>query len=283
MHIPMKNWSRKIIGFIRFIRLEIIVLGVVCVYIGALAGGSDLFSFELLSGMFAVFCISAGCHPFNDYFDYEIDKINHPKRPLPLGVFKPISGLYMGIILFIISLILSLLINIYCFAINSVGIILIFSYESYLKNKGVLGNILVAFTVSLSFIYGGAIVSDFLTPLFFSLVTFFIFLGREIIMDVRDFEGDKITRITLPSILGKKGALYLGTAMVLISGMLLFIPFIYSMFNIWYGFFTIPLVLFTIYALSLSLFDLKNVSRTSEMLRVSMIFGLILFIIAVFT
>ena len=32
-----------------------------------------------------MFCMGAGCHPFNDYFDYEVDKINHPNRPLPQG------------------------------------------------------------------------------------------------------------------------------------------------------------------------------------------------------
>jgi len=232
--------------------------------------------------MLAVFCIGAGCHPLNDYFDYEIDKISHPTRPLPSGVFKPISALYMSLILFVISLVLSSLINIYCFAINLIGIILIFFYEFSLKNKGVIGNILVAFTVALSFIYGGAIVFDFLKPLFFSLVTFFIFFGREIIMDVRDFEGDKKTRKTLPLILGKKEAIYFGSVMVLISAMLLFIPFFYGLFSFLYGFLAVPLVLFTIYALSLSIWDLKNVSKTTELLRISMIFGLILFIIAIF-
>jgi len=278
--ISFTQWSKKIYGFIRFIRPEIIILGIVCVYIGALAGGSKFFSIDLLLGMLAIFFISAGCHPLNDYFDYEIDKVNHPKRPLPSGVFKPLSGLYMGIILLVISLILSLLINIYCFAINCIGIVLILLYELYLKNKGIFGNILVAFSVSLTFLYGGAIVFNYLKPLFFSFVAFFIFFGREIIMDVRDFEGDKKTRITLPSILGKKWTIYLGSAMVVTSLVLLFLPFFNESYNIWYGLITIFLVLFTTYTLSLSLFDLKNVGKTTEMLRVSMIIGLLLFIIA---
>jgi len=207
-----------------------------------------------------VFCIGAGCHPFNDYFDYEIDKISHPNRPLPLGLFKPISGMYFGLLFFVISLMLSSLINIFCFSINILGISLIFFYESSLKNRGLVGNIFVAFTVSLSFIYGGAIVGDLFKPIFFTLITFFIFFGREIIMDVRDFEGDKKTRVTLPLIIGK----------------------FYGLFSIWYELLAIPLALFTIYAISLSLFDLRNVGKTAEMLRITMILGLILFIIAIF-
>jgi geranylgeranylglycerol-phosphate geranylgeranyltransferase len=232
--------------------------------------------------MSAVFCIGAGCHPFNDYFDYEIDKISHPTRPLPSGVFKPISGMYMGLIFFVISLVLSSLINIFCFSINLIGIVLIFFYESSLKNKGLVGNIVVAFTVALSFIYGGAIVGELFKPTFFTLVTFFIFFGREIIMDVRDFEGDKKTRVTLPLIIGKKFAVNLASAMVTISIIILFVPFFYGLFNIWYELLAIPLVLFTIYAIFLSLFDLKNVGKTAEMLRITMILGLILFIIAIF-
>lgn len=232
--------------------------------------------------MAAVFCIGAGCHPFNDYFDYEVDKISHPKRPLPSGLFKRLTGIYMGVIFFVISLVLSSLINMFCFSINLAGIILIFFYESSLKNKGLGGNILVAFTVALSFNYGGAIAGDVIKPTFFTLITFFIFFGREIIMDVRDFEGDKKTRSTLPVVIGKKMAIYLSSVLIIISIILLFVPFFIGLFSIWYGLLAIPLSLFTIYALSLSIFDLKNVGKTAEMLRLTMILGLILFIIGIF-
>ncbi len=274
--------SKKIWGLIRFIRPEIIILGTVCVYIGALFTGSDLFSLEILLGMSAVFCIGAGCHPFNDYFDYEVDIINHPTRPLPSGLFKPIFGLYMAVIFFAISLVLSYLINIFCFSINLIGIGLIILYDSFLKNKGFGGNLVVAFTVALSFNYGGAIVGDLFKPMFFTLVTFFIFFGREIIMDVRDFEGDKKTRVTLPLVIGDKFSYYFASTMVIVSIILFFVPFFYGLFSIWYALLAIPLVIFTLYAIVLSLFDIRNVGKTAEMLRIIMIWGLILFIIAIF-
>ena len=232
--------------------------------------------------MAAVFCIGAGCHPLNDYFDYEIDKVVHPKRPLPSGLFKPTTGVYTSLIFFSISLVLSSLINIFCFAINLIGIALIFFYELSLKNKGLSGNILVAFTGALSFNYGGAIVGDLFKPSFFTLIAFFIFFGREIIMDVRDFEGDKHTRKTLPALIGEKKAVYLGSVMVVISIILLFMPFFFGLFGIWYELLAIPLALFTIYTISLSIYDLKNVGKTAEMLRITMILGLVLFVIGIF-
>jgi 4-hydroxybenzoate polyprenyltransferase len=167
--------------------------------------------------------------------------------------------------------------------INLIGIALVFLYELSLKNKGVSGNFLVAFTAALSFNYGGAIVGDLLRPSFFTLIAFFIFFGREIIMDVRDFEGDRHTRVTLPSQIGKKKAVYLGSGMIIISILLLlFVPFFYGMFHSWFELLAVPLALFTIYTVSLSIVDLDNVRKTAELLRIVMILGLVLFLIGIF-
>ncbi len=233
--------------------------------------------------MIAVFCIGAGTHPLNDYFDYEVDKIVHPKRPLPSGVFRPISALYMCLILFIVSLLLSLFINIVCFSMNLLGIGLIFLYELSLKNKGLAGNALVAFAASLSFTYGGAIVGDVYRPTVIALIAFFIFFGREIIMDVRDFEGDKLSRTTLPGKIGKRNAVYVGSTMIIISLLLLFVPFFNRMFGIWYVLLAIPLMVFTFYTIALSIVDIKNVGKTAEMLRLTMILGLLLILFGIFT
>jgi 4-hydroxybenzoate polyprenyltransferase len=44
-------------------------------------------------------------------------------------------------------------------------------------------------------------------------------------MDVRDFEGDKKTRVTLPVQIGKKMSVYVASGMMAISILLLFVPF----------------------------------------------------------
>jgi geranylgeranylglycerol-phosphate geranylgeranyltransferase len=274
---------KKIWYFIRLLRPEISFLSIICVYIGAIVSLSDYYSTDLILGMLAIFFIAAGCHPVNDYFDYEIDKVNHPNRPLPAGIFKPINSLYFGIFFFMISLVLSYLINILCFSIVVIGIFLIFSYELSLKNKVLIGNIVVAFTVALSFIYGGAIVNNPVKPIFFTLIAFFIFLGREIIMDIRDFKGDQKKRVTLPLKIGMKSALYIANSVIIFSMVLLFLPFFLNMFtSILYVFLAMFIVLITAYGIILSLLDVKNAGKTSEILRISMVMGLILFLIARF-
>ena len=271
---------KKIWGVIRILRPEISLFGMLCVYIGSIASGSDLFSFELVYGMLAVFFIGAGSMPFNDYFDWEIDKLNHPNRPLSTGLFKPNFGLQLGIIFFIIGLILSFLINITCFFIGLFGVILIIVYEVSFKNKAFIGNIIVALTTSMAFTYGGAIIGDLIKPTFFTLISFLIFLAREVIMDVRDFEGDKITRVTLPIRIGRKLSVYVASILVIIAMILLFLPNYLGLFNYWYIYLAIPVVIITIYSIILLISDVNNAGKTSNILRISMAAGLIIFIIA---
>jgi geranylgeranylglycerol-phosphate geranylgeranyltransferase len=253
------------------------------VYVGAVVSGSARFTMNLLLGMAAVFFVAAGCHPLNDYFDYDVDKVAHPDRPLPKGLFKPITAVYMSLVLFLISLAFSALISILCLSLNLIGIGLILSYELTLKNKGISGNFLVAFTAALSFNYGGAIAGDLLRPTFLTLIAFFIFFGREIIMDVRDLEGDRRTRATLPQHIGKQQAVYLASVMITTSVILLFfVPLLYSLFRSWFDLLAIPLALFTLYTVSLSIVDVNNVRKTAELLRIVMILGLVIFLVGIF-
>ena len=272
--------KKKIWGIIRLLRPEISLFGMLCVYIGSIASGSNLFSYDLVYGMLAVFFIGAGSMPFNDYFDWEIDKLNHPNRPLSTGLFKPIFGLQLGIIFFIIGLILSYLINYLCFFIGLFAIILIIIYEIEYKNKAFIGNIIVAFTTAMSFSYGGAIIGDLIKPLFFTLISFLIFLAREVIMDIRDFEGDKITRITLPIKIGRKPAVHLSSILILMAMILLFLPNYLGIFNNWYILFAIPVALITLYSIIILYKDINNAGKTSNILRISMAAGLIIFILA---
>ena len=272
--------KKKIWGIIRLLRPEISLFGMLCVYIGSIASGSYLFSYDLVYGMLAVFFIGAGSMPFNDYFDWEIDKLNHPNRPLSTGLFKPIFGLQLGIIFFIIGLILSYLINYLCFFIGLFAIILIIIYEIAYKNKAFIGNIIVAFTTAMSFTYGGAIIGDLIKPTFFTLISFLIFLAREVIMDIRDFEGDKITRITLPIKIGRKPAVHLASILILMAMILLFLPNYLGIFNNWYILFAIPVALITLYSIIILYKDINNAGKTSNILRISMAAGLIIFILA---
>jgi len=271
--------TEKIKALVKIIRPEITMLSIFTVYIGALAADSKIFSIPILLVIIAVFSIAAGSQPFNDYFDYEIDKIIHSNRPLPKGILKPKTALYMGIILFSIGLFISFFINMIVFLFSIIGITLIVLYELVSKKTGFLGNFVVAFTSSISFMYGGAAVGNLLTPAFYAVIAFFIFLGREILLDVRDYEGDKKTRVSLPVRIGRKKASYLGIISLFICMFLLLIPGFYIFNSIWYLILVIPLLFTTIYASILPLFDVENAARTTDILRFSMIQGILIFVL----
>jgi geranylgeranylglycerol-phosphate geranylgeranyltransferase len=278
MSVKLKE---KIWGYIRILRPEISTFGMLCVYIGAIAARQSYFSNNIIIGMLAVFFAGAGSMPFNDYFDYEIDKIAHPKRPIPSGIIKPIHGLYLGILFFIISLILSYLLNIICFIISVIGISLIIYYELSSKSQGLIGNIVVAFTTSMAFTYGGAIVGEFITPIFFTVICFLMFLGREILKDVDDVEGDRNIRYTLPMKVGKKSSIIFADILILISIIVIFIPVYYNWFNQFYFYFALIIASLTIIAIILPLLDVKHAGKSTHLLRLPMSLGLILFILAI--
>lgn len=275
----MSKVNKKIIALIKLIRPEVTPLAFFTVYIGALSADSTLFSIPLLLAMFAVFFIAAGSGPFNDYFDYEIDKINHPGRPLPSGVIRPKTALCMGIILFSLGIFISFFVNLQVFFISIFGVTLIVIYELVSKKTGIFGNFMVGFTISASFITGGAVVGDFLTPFFYAVVAFFIIFGREILLDVRDYEGDKKARITLPGRFGKKNSSYVGVSCLFVTIILLFYPGFFVFNNIWYLILIIPVLMTTVYASILTLKDVKNSARTTDILRFTMLEIIVVFVL----
>jgi len=189
----MKNQkiTDLITGIPRLFRVELAIFGMICVLIGGIIGGFDYLNEKLIIAMIAVFFITSGSMGFNDYFDRDIDKKAHPNRPIPSGKITPKQGLIFSIILFSIALIMSVFINMLCLIIAVLTIVLLILYETILKNQGIVGNMIVAFIVAISFIYGGASVGIPEMSLDFTLLAFFLMLGREILMDVTDMESGR--------------------------------------------------------------------------------------------
>ncbi len=276
MHVTKKQ---KIFGFIRILRPEITTLGMICVYVGAaISMGSYFFSFKLFLAMISVFLIASGSSPFNDYFDYEIDKIAHPNHVLNLGILKRETALYTGIVFFSAGLVLAFFINPVVFLLTIIGVTLICLYELVSKNQGFIGNIVVAFTTALSFNLGGAVVGNLLEPTFVALIAFFLFLAREIMLDVRDYEGDLLNRVSLPVIIGRKNAAYFACILLGFSLFLFVLPVFLGVFSIWYLLLSIPVIFVGGWAVVLPLIDVEYVSRSTDVLRFTMLQGLIVFI-----
>jgi geranylgeranylglycerol-phosphate geranylgeranyltransferase len=272
---------RKINAFVVSIRPKTTPLGMISVYIGGLVAGASYTSINLLLAVIATFFITAASMTYNDYFDWQIDKINHPQRPLPQGIITPKEMLYFSIFLFAIGGIIAFFINILSFILILLSILLLNLYELYSKNIGIFSNITVAFISAMSFTFGGIAVNNPSPTLILSVMTFFVMIGREIIMDIRDTEGDKTIRRSLPVQIGKKNASYIACLFLLISITLTPLPYLVNTLNIWYLFIILPVGILTMIGVVQTLRDVNNAAFSASLIRIALAIALIAFIVGI--
>ena len=218
-----------------------------------------------------IFCF--GGFALNDYYDRDIDKISHPNRPIPAGIISPKKAYMLGFLLLLISISLSFFINLFCLLLTIFTFILILSYEKFLKMFPI-GNVIIALLASITFLFGGMAIYQIEKPLFLSIMVFFMILGREILMDIEDIEGD-INRKTLPKIIGKEKAKIFSYIFIGIAISMSPLPYFMGLLSKYYLFIVILADIIFIFAV------LKNY-MLRELTKAGMLLSLLAFIIGVF-
>ena len=166
----------------------------------------------LLLSLISPVLISMGSFAINDYFDVEVDKLNKKvKRPLVNGALNLRQALYIAIATFVIGVAASAFINLPSFIVALVFAALAFLYSYRLKEMLLVGNVYIAFSMVIPFIYGSYVVGEETIIGGIVLISVMIFatgLAREINGTVRDFAGDVKARKlrSLPKYIGLKGA-----------------------------------------------------------------------------
>ena len=164
----------------------------------------------------------------NDIYDFEIDFVNRPDRPLPSGRIS-LNNAKIATGITMISSILSIALCYWLISESSpsegldvsewypsliiwiTALILLINYEFpfglRLKDKGLPGNISISISVGLVVVFGASAVFEPFSEKAWSLFFFGIFYNtsREIIKDVQDMEGDD-GRNTLAMIIGPENA-----------------------------------------------------------------------------
>ncbi|RLE50202.1 MAG: hypothetical protein DRJ21_01865 [Candidatus Methanomethylicota archaeon] len=157
----------------------------------------------LILGFLTAFSLTAASMAINDYFDYDIDLINAPWRPLPSGLVSKTQAIICTLLFSIVGIISSLLINLECFILALIAIIVSVLYSFKGKKYGLLGNFMVSFCVALPFLYGSLAVKargSFLLQIF-SLAAFLANTGREVAKGMVDVNGDTVKGIKTIAIL----------------------------------------------------------------------------------
>ncbi len=189
------------LGYLRLMRPLNCLMTAIAVLIGGLIVlKGDVFYFApVYMAMLAAFLIAGGGNAINDYVDFESDRINRPKRPIPGGQVSRSAALVFSAVLFIIGIVLAGFINWIAFLIALVNSLLLIGYSTSMQNKLLLGNIAVSYLVGSSFLFGGAAVGNLMLPFLLLLLSGLANMSREIVKDLEDIEGDRksfLKRIT---------------------------------------------------------------------------------------
>lgn len=252
----------KIKGLFQLLRFELPFSAGVCVVMGQLLALGEFATIPItIFGFLSVFLISASILVMNDYFDLETDKINAPHRPIPSNLVKPNEALFFSLILLFGGILFSYSISLIVLIISVTLFLIGFLYNRYLKKSGLLGNIMVSFSVGMTFIYGGASVDlpFHKMVLFFGLIAALIDLGEEIAADAMDVAGDLLINSNSLAIkYGRTMAIKISFFIFSIVVMLSIVPFIFGWFSIIY------LIPITIMDLAISIPAVKLLNTNIE-------------------
>ena len=182
----------KFAAVLKLTRIEHSLMLAIAVVAAELIAGGLPVPYKFLLALVPPILISMASFAVNDYYDIETDMLNKKRRPLVEGTLSMDDARNIAVVLFVVGIAASILVNLYAFAIALVFAALAWLYRYRLKEMLLIGNIYIAFTMVIPFIYGDFVVSRTI-PANIVLVSFVIFLSglaREVHGMIRDAKGD---------------------------------------------------------------------------------------------
>lgn len=250
-------------------------------------------SIPIILAMIAVFFETAAGNVINDYFDYNIDLINKPERPIPSGRISLKNGRNYAYLLFLAGTVCGFLIsyltnNWIPFAIVLIADVILYLYAYKLKSTPVIGNLAVGFMTGFGFVFGGFSLNNpsiIVTSIYLGFFAFVMTTAREIIKDIEDIEGDKAEGAkTLPILIGKKIPAVLATILILVDCALCPSLYFNHIFGIYYLVVIAVAVILFIYSgiLIMKSQDRQTAAKASKNLKIGMLIAFISFVFGSF-
>ena len=274
----------RIKGLLRLMRpLNCIVMSLAVLVGASLTGLGNLQWINLLFGAITAFTLTGAAMAVNDYYDYDIDKINEPNRPIPSGQVSLKVSLVTTAVLTLIGLSSSFIISLFCLLFATAAWIIMVTYTTIGKRAGFPGNLLVSACVAAPFLFGSIVATNTITTniLLFASMAFLSNTGREIAKGIVDIEGDSQHKIkTLAVVFGRKKAALDASIFFISAVCLSTTPVILNIVSIWF----LPFVLVTDVGLvwcSVSLLknpERENSRKIKKTVLFLFIFGLLAFI-----
>ena len=187
------------------------------------------FTIPVILAMITVFFETAAGNVINDYFDYKIDLINKPERPLPSGRISLKNGRNYAYLLFLAGTICGFLISFLTdnwipFGIVLLADVILYLYAYKLKSTPLIGNLAVGFMTGFGFVFGGFSINNpdiIMTSIFLGFFAFVMTTAREIVKDIEDMEGDEADGArTLPLMIGERIPAFISAILIVIDSAL---------------------------------------------------------------
>ena len=267
--------------------------GISTVALGAVMMGVD-YEEKLLTlalHAFTIGCFIAGWFAINDLLDIDIDRINHPQRPLPSENISELSAKKYGHRMMILSGVgmVAIIMNDEktiegmawkdSVAVWSVALLMMIAYEldgpfnPALKKRMFWGKLTIAMTMAITILFGAAAIDYALHPLLWLVAAAACILttAREIIMDNCDAVGD-VDRNTYAKIKGVERTRKTVWILSVASCLLLVMPFVvgYLPWNL--VIFILPSIIFAI--MTKPYLSRGKDSEVGNFLRFAMVSGL---------
>ena len=271
---------KYLLGYIMIIRPLNVFLGGLTILISSLIIKYEGPAISVILPVFVVMFFTIGANTLNDYFDYEIDKINRPDRAISSGLVLRNQALILSLFSFIIGVLIALRLNKDSQLLSiGVSLPLIIAYNVKLKNYPLIGNIIVSLILAMSFIYAGLVFKKTEPLIIPALLAFGLTLIREIVKDLADIKGDKSAGLmTFPIVYGKTKTIILCTILSLFLGIGSFIPFLTGYYNTFYGISLILMVEIPLAVVVISLLNkpvILTAKRGSKLLKFCTLGGLL--------
>lgn len=277
--------------YIEILRPGNALMGAITIILVALI--DKTFNIPVILAMMAVFFETAAGNVINDYFDYNIDLINKPERPIPSGRISLENGKRYGYLLFLAGTICGFLISYITNNWIPLGIVLfadivLYLYAYKLKSTPLIGNLAVGFMTGFGFVFGGFCINNpsiIMTSTFLGFFAFVMTTAREIIKDIEDIEGDKADGAkTLPIMIGAKIPALLAAILVLIDCALCPLLYFYHIFGVLYLAIIVIAVILFLYsaAIIVKSQDEKTAGKSSKYLKIGMLIAFVAFAVGSF-
>jgi geranylgeranylglycerol-phosphate geranylgeranyltransferase len=234
-----------------------------------------------LTGLF----ICAYSMAVNDIYDVEVDRVNRPDRPIPSGRVTAREGSRLSYVVLAIGMACAVLsLNLLAVVIAAAYAFLSWLYSSKAKKTGIAGNLIVASSLAIPFIYGGAIGGGSIAGsllLLMALTAFFSGVGREVVKAMADVEGD--AKRDVNSLARSRGLVFasrVGAAFFLLAVLTSWVPLVTGLANEVYTFgVVIPDAIFLYLAVAIvARHDPASAYTVKKIALAGMTVGLLVFI-----